>query len=274
MSLREFPDVIQGSEEWHAQRRGMVTASVVGQLISVRSLTGIDFDCPECGAKPNAACTSKVRRAGDHGVPIKTLHSGRTARDDGRPPILEPAINDVSRGLTALLTAERITGFTEPTWMNDDMMRGVNDEPIARDLYSEHFAEARETGFLVRDDWGFQIGFSPDGVIGDDGLLEVKSRRQKKQLMTILSGEVPPENMAQLQCGLLVSGRAWIDYVSFCGGMPLWRKRVHPDPVWFSAIIAAVRLFEENSAAMVATYTQATRGLPATERTVDLEMSL
>jgi hypothetical protein len=46
--------------------------------------------------------------------------------------------------------------------------------------------------------------------------------------------------MAQLQCGLLVSGRKWIDYVSYCGGMPLYVKRVEPDERWFDAIVEAV----------------------------------
>jgi hypothetical protein len=115
---------------------------------------------------------------------------------------------------------------------------------------------------MVRDDWGFRIGYSPDGLVGDDGLIEVKSRRQKKQLQTIVSDEVPPENMAQLQCGLLVSGRAWIDYVSYCGGMPLYVKRVLPDPRWFEAIVAAVSAFEDTAADMVAAYHEATKGLP------------
>ena len=224
MSIRHFEEVIQGSADWHDQRRGMVTASVVGQLITAKTL--------------------------------------------------KPAVNDNSRGLTALLTAERITGYTEPTYSNDDMLRGTLDEPIARDLYSKHYALAREIGFTVRDDWGWNLGYSPDGLVGDDGLIEIKSRRAKKQLLTVLADEVPPENLAQLQCGLLVTGRKWIDYVSFCGGMPLYVKRVLPDPAWFEAIIAAVALFEVNAAAMVTSYTQATQGLPATERTMEMEMML
>ena len=96
--------------------------------------------------------------------------------------------------------------------------------------------------------------------------IEVKSRRQKKHLATILADEVPIENVAQIQCGLLVSGRAWCDYISFCGGMPLWTKRVTPDPRWFDAIVAAVTGFEETAAHMVDTYTRAVAGLPMTER--------
>lgn len=222
MSLIELPDLIQGTDEWLDQRRGMVTASVVGQLIT--------------------------------------------------PKTIKPCSNDSSRALTAQLVAERITGWTDPTYVNDDMLRGIEDEPRAVDIYSEHYAPVTRVGFVVRDDWGFRIGYSPDGLVGDDGLVEVKSRRPKKHLQTILEDAVPPENMAQLQCGLLVSGRKWIDYVSYCGGMPLYRKRVTPDQCWQDAIVAAVRSFEETAAAMVSAYQQMTAGLPATERVIEQEM--
>lgn len=223
MTLHILQELEQGSPQWHDQRRGIVTASVVGKLLT---------------------STLKV------------------------------ADNDVSRGLTATLAAERITGYTDPTYMNADMMRGVEDEPRARDLYSERYAEVVETGFMVRDDWGFPIGFSPDGLVGDDGLIEVKSRRQKKHLQTILADEVPAENMAQLQCGLLVSGRAWIDYLSYCGGMPMYVKRVTPDPRWFEVIVEAVANFEQNARLMAEAYHPATEGLHPTDRIVELEMSL
>jgi len=223
MTLNVLPDLIQGSTEWHDQRRGIVTASVVGKLITEKTI--------------------------------------------------KPASNDYSRELIDLLTAERITGYTEPTFVSSDMFRGQLDEPIARDLYSQHYAPVTEVGFMINDDHGFKLGFSPDGLVGDDGLIEIKSRRQKKQLQTIVSDLVPGENMAQIQCGLLVSGREWCDYVSYSGGMPLYVKRVFPDSRWFTAIIQAVSLFEEAAAKTVAEYANKVVGLPKTERiNFDLEM--
>ena len=227
MALHVLPDLIQGSDEWLDQRRGIVTASVVGQLIT--------------------------------------------------PKTIKPAANDTSRALTALLAAERITGWTDPVYVSDDMLRGTLDEPVARAIYAEKVIApipVTEVGFMVRDDWGFPIGYSPDGLVGDDGLIEVKSRRQKKHLADIVADQVPLENLAQIQCGLLVSGRQWCDYVSFCGGMPLWVKRVYPDERWFEAIVAAVTAFEETAAQMVATYQAAVEGLPATERTTLQEMTI
>jgi hypothetical protein len=215
MSLQVFNDIEQGTDEWFALRCGIVTASVVGQLVTAKTL--------------------------------------------------KPAVNDTSRTLTYLLAAERITGRVVPTFTNAAMERGNLDEPIARDKYSEHHAPVTEVGFMVRTFTGFQIGYSPDGLVGDDGLIEIKSREPKKHLATILADEVPAENMAQCQAGLLVSGRAWIDYVSFCGGMPLWTKRVEPDERWFDAIRAAVDLFESNAEDIAARYYEATAGLPETE---------
>jgi hypothetical protein len=159
--------------------------------------------------------------------------------------------------------------------MTSDMWRGVDSEPIARDIYSGHYQQAVETGFMRRDEeGGWQLGYSPDGLVGVDGLIEIKAPRQKTHLNTILRDEVPPWNVAQLQAGLLVTGRQWIDFVSYCGGMPLYVKRVYPDPAWHDAIAAAVAMFELTAAEMVAAYETATNGLPATERVVELEMSL
>jgi hypothetical protein len=270
MTLHEYPDVEQRSEEWSAQRRGIVTASVVGQLITTRRLTAIDYDCPKCGATADGECLS-LR---DPSKTITTLHPERTthAKRQPSPLIIEPASNDTSRDLTMLLVSERITGWTEPTFMSEDMFRGQLDEPLAREKYDEHYAPVTTTGFMVEDRFGFKIGFSPDGLVGNDGLLEIKSRRPKTQVKTVLANGVPAENMAQLQCALLVSGRQWIDYVSYAGGMALWRKRVLPSPDWFRAIVAAVKQFENNAAEMMRVYAEDTDGLPMTERRIEEEM--
>lgn len=217
MTLTIIPNLIQGSDEWLEARRGIVTASVVGKLIT--------------------------------------------------PKTIRPADNPESRSLTRLLVAERITGWTDPTYISDDMLRGMDDEPLARMKYAEHYAPVKEVGFMVLERDGHKIGYSPDGLVGDDGLIEVKSRRAKIQLATLLDQQVPLENMAQLQCGLLVSGRQWIDYVSYCGGMPMWVKRVEPDGKWFEAITEAVAEFESNAEQMMSAYRVSITGLYPTERT-------
>lgn len=267
MTLTEHHDLQQRSPEWYAARCGIVTASAVGSLITVGPPDAGSVACPTCNAAPDAACVSVARK---QPTALKGLHEARSTAAASRPPTISPAANDYTRALTLLLVAERITGYVEPTYQSDDMVRGMLDEPLARELYSEHHAPTRESGFMVRDDWGWKLGYSPDGLVGDDGLIEVKSRRQKKHLQTILAGEVPQENMAQMQCGLLVSGRRWCDYVSFCGGMPLWVKRVEPDLRWSDAIVAAVEHFERSAAEMISAYHAAVEGLPQTERFEDV----
>lgn len=225
MTLHILPDLVQGTEEWMAARRGLVTASVVGKLLT---------------------------------------------------PTLKVADNDTSRGLTTTLIAERISGRTEPSYMNDDMLRGVLHEPIARDKYAEHNnVTVEQVGFLIRDDWGFEIGASPDGLVDDDGGLEVKCPRAKTHINTILADQVPAQHMAQIQTSLLVSGREWWDFVSFCSGLPMWTKRVHADPQWHNAIVEAVAAFEKAAELLVADYRARVAELPTTEYIpADLEMVL
>ena len=188
-------------------------------------------------------------------------------------PTLKVADNDTSRAVTASLVAERITGVTEPSFTSDDMWRGVLHEPVARGYYAEHYQPVREYGYMVRQFDGFEIGLSPDGLISDDGLLEVKCPRAKEHMRTVLADKVPAQYMAQCQTALLVSGRAWIDYVSFHAGLPLYVKRVHRDLAWHDAILAAAEAFERNVERMVADYRAATKHLPATER-IDYEIQV
>ena len=75
--------------------------------------------------------------------------------------------------------------------------------------------------------------------------------------------------MAQCQTGLLVSGREWIDFTSYNGGMPLFVKRVLPDPKWFTAIHEAVEALEAVAEVMIDNYKTRTADLPKTER-IDL----
>ncbi|KWX66838.1 YqaJ viral recombinase family protein [Mycobacterium sp. NAZ190054] len=271
MTLTIHPELIQGSEAWHEVRRGIITASAVGQLITARKLGAGEYACPTCEVAASEPCVSIAK--GKAGAVLKNMHPDRAeyARQQA-VTVLELAGGDVARNLTLLLAAERITGWTDPTFISDDMWRGIDDEPKARAKYSEHYAPVTEAGFITEDRWGYQIGYSPDGLVGDDGLIEIKSRRSKAQLATVLADEVPAENMAQLQCGLLVSGRRWIDYISYCGGMPLWVKRVYPQQEWFDAIEKATAAFEANVAEMICRYREATAGLPMTERTTVQEI--
>ena len=157
---------------------------------------------------------------------------------------LEPASNDKERAHLFELLGQRITGHVEPRYIGYDMLRGEWDEVEARIKYREHFGPVTECGFITNDDHGFVLGYSPDGLVGNDGLIECKSRRQKFQVETILADKVPEEYMLQIQTGLLVTGRKWLDFVSYCAGLPMFIKRVLPDQKYQDAIIAAATDFE------------------------------
>lgn len=271
MSLTEYPDLVQGSDEWHTIRRGMITASVVGKLVTVGPPDAWLVDCPACKAQGGGPCLSMA--ATKEPKPIKTLHDARISAASEQPPVYSVASNDTSRAIVLTLAAERIAGWTEDSPMTSDMWRGVESEPYAREVYSGHFAEAREIGFMVRAEDGWTLGYSPDGLVGDDGLIEIKAPRAKTHVRTILTDEVPTHYMAQCQAGLLVSGRSWCDFVSFVGGLALYRKRVEPDAKWFDAITAACIAFEKDAAQIVADYEARVADLPKTER-IELELKV
>jgi len=228
VTIRYFPDLIQGSDEWLAARCGLLTASEMKLILT---------------------------------------------------PTLKIASNDKERAHLYELLAQRVTKHVEPHYVSDDMLRGQEDEIEARALYDQHYAPVKDMGFITNDRWGFTLGYSPDGLVGDDGGIECKSRRAKYQMQTIVenigldSGEtIPDEFTLQCQTGLLVSERRWIDFISYSGGLPAAKIRVYPIEVVQNAIIKASEAFEKRLATALAVYLAASRDLIPTERRVFQEI--
>jgi len=142
------------------------------------------------------------------------------------------------------LLAQRITKFVEPQYVSDSMLRGQEDEVEAKIRYAEKYAPVKDVGFITNNRWGFTLGYSPDGLVGNDGLIECKSRSQKYQTQTLLNRAMPDDFLMQVQTGLLVSEREWCDFVSYCAGMPMITVRVYPDKKVQEAIIEAATNFE------------------------------
>ena len=192
-------------------------------------------------------------------------------------PTLKIAANDKERQHLYELLAQRITNYVEPHYISDDMLRGIEDEIDARALYDKHYTPVTEMGFITNDKWGFTIGYSPDALVGDVGAIECKSRRQKYQIETISSLEMPEEYALQVQTGLLVSEREWIDFISYCGGLPMIVLRVYPDDKTQAAIVEAASKFEMRLAEKWARYREAMTSkarLIPTERKIEKEMHL
>ena len=273
MTINVYTDLEQGSQAWLQARCGVVTASVIGQLIT-SSKPGADaYDCPKCDASIGDPCISVAAKATK---PLKVMHSERhaIAADTDATPILSVAMTETAHKAILRLAAERIGQHVEDQLETWDMMRGHDDEPKARDEYEQrHDVTVDEIGFMTRTIDGVTIGYSPDGLVADDGLIECKSRRQATQLAHWINGDqpsVPAENMAQLQTGLLVSGRDWIDYLGFAEGWPTLEIRVRPEAQWAAVIVAAAKHAETEIQRITTTYTERTAGLTPSERTPDI----
>lgn len=146
------------------------------------------------------------------------------------------------------LIGEVITGNTAPSYSNAYMDAGHEFEIEARDIYSAAFAECLQVGFYRNFDDIGGVGYSPDGVVGEDGLVEIKSRLAHLQVELILADRVPPEHQAQIQCGLWVSEREWLDFVSYCPNMPLFVKRVFRNEDYIAEMKTEVIKFYEEMA--------------------------
>lgn len=198
-------------------------------------------------------------------------------------PKLKVADNEKTRQHVNEIAAQRISKYVEPAYVSDDMLRGIDDEYEARRIYAETYAPVETVGFITNDRWGFTLGYSPDGLVGEHGLIECKSRRQKYQIQTIVEyapvGLAPEDYMIQLQTGLLVSERQWIDFISYSGGLPMVTTRIYPDEVVQSAIIEAAAAFEASVQRVIDTYFEVLSGprplrAVPTERRVEQEMHL
>ncbi|WP_330113961.1 lambda exonuclease family protein [Pseudomonas sp. JS3066] len=141
------------------------------------------------------------------------------------------------------LIGERITGeAADPFQGNRHTERGHELEGKARDLYvARTGAELDQVAIILNHG----IGYSPDALVGADGLDEIKTKLPKFQVSVILDGEVPKEHIAQCQGGLWVSEREWIDFISYWPGMPLFIKRMHRDEAMIRKIAERVKTFYE-----------------------------
>lgn len=133
----------------------------------------------------------------------------------------------------AELVAERLTGKSADGFSSPSMKWGTECEPLARAAYeAETGLMVSEVGMVPHPSIAM-TGASPDGLVGADGLLEIKCPETKSHIATILSGTVPAQYMPQVQWQMACTGRAWNDFASFDPRMPadmqLFIKRVPRD---------------------------------------------
>lgn len=150
--------------------------------------------------------------------------------------IITPAKGDKSKSYTTYmydLLAERLTGEKTDIFKNEWMERGNELEAMARSSYEFlNEVEVEEVGFIMNDDE--TIGVSPDGLIGSNGGLEIKSPKSSTMVKYMLSGELPLEYKPQIMGNLWISEREWWDFVAYHPSMKLFTLRVYRDEEYIS----------------------------------------
>lgn len=151
------------------------------------------------------------------------------------------------------LIAEKLTGEPQSSFKSSAMEWGNYCEPAARAAYElANDVDVIECAFIERDE---NIGVSPDGLVGDDGLLEIKCPNSVTQIKRFLSGEFPTEYKAQVQGQLWVSGRDWCDFVSYDprieGEASYFEIRVNRDEEYIQELEKQCELFIQDMVAIL-----------------------
>ena len=168
------------------------------------------------------------------------------------------------KNYAADLVAERLTGEVRESFSNAAMAWGTDQEPAARAAYEFlHDASVAEVGFIDHPKLPM-AGCSPDGLVGDDGMVEIKCPNTATHIDTLLSGNIDRKYLKQMAFQLACAGREWCDFVSYDPRLPaemqLFVKRTPRDPALIveietevSALLAEV---DETVAALRARYSQ------------------
>ena len=188
-------EAIQGSESWHRERMGKVTASRIADMMA-KTKTG-------WGA-------SRANYA-------------------------------------AQLVAERLTGVPAETFSNAAMKWGTDMEPEARAAYEFYSGlSVIEIGFIPHPRID-QSGASPDGLVGDQGLVEIKCPQTATHIETLLGQAIPGKYIYQMQWQMACTGRAWCDWVSYDPRMPesmrLFTKRLERDDTMLKDLEREISVF-------------------------------
>ena len=125
------------------------------------------------------------------------------------------------RNYRAQLVVERLTGTKQDGFTNSAMEWGTQQEPSARDAYSFISGyEVSEIGFVDHPEIAM-AGASPDGLIAQDGLVEIKCPNTATHIDWMLSGNVPKEHELQILFQMDCTGRKWCDFVSYDPRLPI-----------------------------------------------------
>ena len=161
--------------------------------------------------------------------------------------IITPARADRSKssqGYLYELLAERLTNEPSDFFVSEWMQRGNELEPAARDAYAFLSGdEVTQTGIMLNDEQ--TIGASPDGLIGDNGGIEIKCPKPATLVRYMVEDALPDVYRPQVQGNLWISGREWWDFVAYHPGMELFIKRIYRDEAYIQKLEQHITAFVE-----------------------------
>jgi len=239
----KFVECPQGTAEWFAARCGKITASAFADAIStVGGLTDQQAKyvaAIRAGAEPKSALVE----AGYRAAPTAECVRRALAGEDTTQP------SDAARRYAADLAIERISGqpHGEPpkAWV---LERGHEMEAAARMHYEARTGSfVTEAGICLTDDGVF--GYSTDGLVDDDGLIEVKAPIDSTKILAMWQTGDTSEYDHQMQGGMWITGRKWTDFIMYVPdlaavGKDLFVKRVLRDEAFIDAMVAKLANFD------------------------------
>jgi len=136
---------------------------------------------------------------------------------------------DPAKKYAVNIAIEQITGNAISSgYTNAHMQRGHEQEPLARMAYEdEYFCDVTNGGFFCDK----IVGVSPDGMVDDDGVIEIKSVIPSVHYEYIRKGGIPSAYKWQVDGNLMFTGREWIDFISYCADFPE-DKQLYVHRVW------------------------------------------
>lgn len=141
------------------------------------------------------------------------------------------------------LAAERITGIKEDVYKNNVMQRGIETEGEARAFYELITGHnVVEVGICYSNDSKL-YACSPDGLVGEDGLIEIKCPTSSIHIGYLLANKLPTDYVQQIQGQLFITGRKWCDFFSFYPGIKPLQIRIEPDKNFLTALEVELEVF-------------------------------
>ena len=140
-------------------------------------------------------------------------------------------------GLINRIVCEKITGKPVESYTNEWMQRGIDLEPEALECFEkETFTKVKSVGFVEFDEW---VGCSPDGLIGDNGLIQVKCPKYSTHIDYHINKLIPDAYMKQLQFEMYVTGRQYDIFYSYYPGLKPFSVKVERD----EAMITEIKMY-------------------------------